>query len=104
MPIIVRIIGPDKFGALNFSASLITYFSLLINYGFDLTATRAIAKNKDNKEERNRIFSEVLCKDASTKHMYCSICVYGDFCTPNIRGKRALYFYFHIMPCPGYYT
>jgi PST family polysaccharide transporter len=59
-PIIARIIGPEKFGAINFAGAAITYFTLLINYGFDLSSTRTIAKNKDDVSERNRVFSEVL--------------------------------------------
>ncbi|MBC7915845.1 MAG: flippase [Pyrinomonadaceae bacterium] len=59
-PIVARIIGPEKFGAINFAGAAVTYFTLLINYGFDLSSTRTIAKNKDNIAERDRVFSEVL--------------------------------------------
>ena len=60
VPYVVRIIGPDKFGVINFSSAFIAYFVLLINFGFDLSATRAIAANRDNLEERNRIFNQVI--------------------------------------------
>ncbi len=60
VPVIARIIGPEKFGAINLAAAVITYFSLLINYGFDLTATRSIARNPADAKNRNRVFSEIL--------------------------------------------
>jgi PST family polysaccharide transporter len=60
VPVIARIIGPEKFGAINLAAAVITYFSLLINYGFDLTATRSIARNPKDADNRNRVFSEIL--------------------------------------------
>jgi len=60
VPVIARIIGPDKFGAINFAAAIVTYFSLLINYGFDLTATRAIARAPHDPEGRNKVFSDIL--------------------------------------------
>ena len=60
VPYIVRIIGPERLGLLNFSLSYVAYFTLLINYGFEMAAVRAIAANRDNKELINRIFSEVL--------------------------------------------
>lgn len=60
VPIVSRIIGPDKFGVLSFAASFVTYFTLLINFGFDLSATRAIAANRNNREERNKIFNQVV--------------------------------------------
>ena len=60
VPYVVRIIGPDKLGLLNFSQAYVTYFSLLINYGFDMAAVRAIAANRADKEATNRIFSQVM--------------------------------------------
>lgn len=60
VPIVSRIIGPDKFGVINFAAAFMTYFTLLINFGFDLSATRAIALKRDDLAERNRIFNQVL--------------------------------------------
>ena len=60
VPYVVRIIGPEKLGLLNFSQAYVTYFSLLINYGFDMAAVRSIAANRDDKEATNRIFSQVM--------------------------------------------
>lgn len=59
-PIISRILGPEKYGIINFAASFITYFNLLIDYGFNLTATRRVAKEPLNEENRNIVFQEVL--------------------------------------------
>ena len=60
VPYVVRIIGPEKLGLLNFSQAYVTYFSLLINYGFDMAAVRSIAANRNDKEATNRIFSQVM--------------------------------------------
>lgn len=60
VPVVVRIIGPDKLGLLNFSQAYVTYFSLLINYGFDMAAVRAIAANRQDTAATNRIFSQVM--------------------------------------------
>jgi PST family polysaccharide transporter len=60
IPVIVRIIGPENFGAINFANVVVSYFILLTNYGFDLTATRAIALNRGDVAARSRIFNEVL--------------------------------------------
>lgn len=61
MPIISRIIGPEKFGVINYAAAVIAYLTLIIGYGFDLTATRKIARDPHNVENRNTVFSEVIC-------------------------------------------
>lgn len=60
VPYVVRIIGPERLGLLNFSLAYVTYFSLIINYGFDLAAVRAIAANRYDKEATSRVFSEVM--------------------------------------------
>lgn len=64
VPYVVRIIGPDKLGLLNFSQAYVAYFSLLINYGFDMAAVRSIAANRADKEATNRIFSQVIAGKA----------------------------------------
>ena len=60
IPIISRIIGPDRLGAINFTASFIAYFTLMIGFGFDLTATRKVASDPHHEEKRNMVFSEVF--------------------------------------------
>lgn len=60
VPYVVRIIGPERLGLLNFSQAFVTYFTLLINYGFDTNAVRTIAANRDDKALINRVFSEVV--------------------------------------------
>jgi len=60
VPYVVRIIGPERLGLLNFSQAYVAYFTLLINYGFDTAAVRSIAADRNNKALINRIFSEVI--------------------------------------------
>jgi len=74
IPIISRIIGPDKFGVINFAASFVAYFTLLIGFGFDLTATRKVASKPDDVENRNRVFSEVFITQCLL--LLLSVCVF----------------------------
>ena len=60
VPYVVRIIGPERLGLLNFSQAFIAYFTLLINYGFDMAAVRTIAANRTDQEVTNRVFSQVM--------------------------------------------
>ncbi|SFF07966.1 flippase [Spirosoma endophyticum] len=60
VPVVSRIIGPAKYGIINFSAAYISYFTLLISYSFDFTATRKIAREPNNECNRNLVFSEVF--------------------------------------------
>jgi O-antigen/teichoic acid export membrane protein len=60
IPIIVRIIGPEKFGIINYVSSIIGYFILFIGFSFELSAARVIAMNPDDKSNLNHIFNKVF--------------------------------------------
>ncbi|MBN1789466.1 MAG: oligosaccharide flippase family protein [Bacteroidales bacterium] len=60
LPYLTRVLGPEKFGLIAFAQAFIEYFNVMIDYGFNLTATRAISVNNENKSEVNRIFSNVF--------------------------------------------
>lgn len=60
IPYLLRILGPDKYGTVLFVASFVTYFQILTDYGFNLSATRNISLHKDNGEKVSEIFSSVI--------------------------------------------
>ncbi|WP_377100357.1 flippase [Mucilaginibacter calamicampi] len=63
VPVIWRVIGADKFGVINYATAIAGYFVLIVNYGFDLTATRKVAQNKNDTKVITELFSTVLwCK------------------------------------------
>lgn len=62
-PYLLRTVGVDRFGEIAFTQAIIQYFIILIEYGFNMTAPRDIAKNFLDKNKVKEIFSNVLaCK------------------------------------------
>lgn len=59
-PYLARVIGVNRFGEIAFALSIVVYFDTLIAYGFNYTAVREIAKNKDDINKVSEIFSKVL--------------------------------------------
>lgn len=60
MPYLARVIGVDGFGKIAFASAIITWFQTITDWGFNYTATRDVAKNRDNTDEVSKIFSTVF--------------------------------------------
>ena len=60
MPYLARVIGADGFGKIAFASAIIVWIQTISDWGFNLTATRDVAQNRNNKEKVSRIFSNVL--------------------------------------------
>ena len=55
VPYLLRTLGPEKYGSIAFMQGIIAYFTLVINYGFNITAPKDIALAKFN--QLSQIFS-----------------------------------------------
>lgn len=48
-PYLIRALGGEQYGVFVFATSVAAYFTFLVNFGFDLPATKIIAQNVENK-------------------------------------------------------
>ncbi|WP_352421131.1 flippase [Proteiniphilum sp.] len=60
IPYLARVIGVDSFGKIAFASAVVVWFQTVADWGFNFTATRDVAKNRDNREKVSEIFSNVL--------------------------------------------
>lgn len=60
IPYLTRVLGPTNYGKTIFATSIITFFQVFIDYGFNLSATRNISINSNNKLKVSEIFSNVI--------------------------------------------
>ncbi len=60
LPYLTYVLGPDRFGLTQYAISLITYFQMLTDYGFNLSATRELAIVREDKKKVSEIFNTVM--------------------------------------------
>ena len=47
-PYLIRTLGAESYGLYIYALSIVTYFIFIVNFGFDLPATKAVAQENDN--------------------------------------------------------
>ncbi len=60
LPYLARVLGPQRFGLVAFAQSTIQYFIILTDFGFTLSATRAISVRRDDPAAVSTVFCSVL--------------------------------------------
>lgn len=60
IPYLAKVIGVDGFGKIAFASAVIIWIQTITDWGFNFTATRDVAKNKNDKLMVSEIFSNVL--------------------------------------------
>ena len=60
VPYVVRALRLEAYGTACYAQSIIFYLTLIVNYGFEYSATQEIAINKENKEKLGQIFWNVV--------------------------------------------
>ena len=91
LPYLSRILGPAKLGLLTAGQAFIWYFVTLTEYGFDLTATRRVAIQKEDPAGLSKIFSSVMMAKMLLTLVGFLIMLAVVFATPKLRANWPLY-------------
>lgn len=60
LPVVSRVLGVTLFGTVGYAQNIISYLTLLVNFGFEYSATRQIALAGDDKEKKRQLFWAVI--------------------------------------------
>lgn len=60
IPYVSRVLGVDAFGRASYAQNIGMYLTLLVNYGFEYSATQEISINRGNHAKLQSIFSTVI--------------------------------------------
>lgn len=91
IPYLVRVLGAAGWGLVAFAQAFGNYLLLIIEFGFTLSATRAVSRNRDFRDERASILAGVL----GAKTLLALFCLLGalvaEQCVPAFRHQRLLF-------------
>lgn len=60
LPYLVRVLGMEMYGLMAFAQSFAQYFTILTDYGFNFSATRSIAQQREDRVAVSRLFWAVF--------------------------------------------
>ena len=59
-PYLMVVLGAEQFGIFSFGIALAQYLMMIVDFGFNLTATKQISIARDNNAEINRLFTATM--------------------------------------------
>uniref|UniRef100_UPI003FF0A6E4 flippase n=1 Tax=Alloprevotella sp. TaxID=1872471 RepID=UPI003FF0A6E4 len=101
MPYLARVIGADGFGKIAFASAIVVWIQTISDWGFNLTATRDVAQNRNNKEKVSRIFSNVLWARCILTILSGLILLFVVLVVPYLRENADIIFVTFLL-VPGY--
>ncbi len=93
VPYLVRVLGPGKYGLVAFAQAFIQYFVMFTDYGFQLTATRAVSVARDDAEKVSKIFSTVMLIKAGIMLLSFAAVAALIYSIPKFRQDALLYIF-----------
>jgi polysaccharide transporter, PST family len=86
IPYLARVLGPDAWGIVVFVQAIGMYLLLVVDYSFELSATRAIARHRDDAEKLAQIVSGVFGARLSLVAGCVAAVAMAQAFTPTLRG------------------
>lgn len=84
-PYLLRVLGVGTYGLVAFSQAFAQYFIILTDYGFNLSATRHIAKNRNDANEVRAMFWQVMIIKAALGFLGIAILALVVLLVPRFR-------------------
>jgi PST family polysaccharide transporter len=92
-PYVIRIVGAEYYGAVVFAQSIMAYFSLMIECGFNMSSVKRISERVSDIEKISEIVSTVLLLKFFIWLICIAILIVLMLTVPEIRDNKLLYLF-----------
>lgn len=93
IPYLIRVLGADGFGVVAYSQVICTYITIISDYGFNLSATRQLAINRTETQQRNQLFTEVMLSKMLLLFLCLLFLVPAIWIFPALAANKTVYFF-----------
>jgi PST family polysaccharide transporter len=90
MPYLARVLGPVMFGTLALAQAAGQYVLMVVEYNFNLSATRDVARVRNSPENLGRIFSDVILARVFLVVISAALCVVAIYVVPELAAHKLL--------------
>jgi PST family polysaccharide transporter len=87
---LARLLGPQDWGSLAFMQAFAGYVMLVVTYGFNFSATREVARNRDNPDKLAELLAGVLGAKAALTILSIAVAVPLSLVVPPIHRNQGL--------------
>lgn len=93
IPYTTRVLGFQKLGIIAFAVALVGYFGIIINYGFNLTATKQVSQNRESVVDLRKIYSQVTFSKMILIILSLIIFLIFIIFIPKVSEEKTLFFF-----------
>ena len=97
LPYLIKVLGLQQYGAIVLALSLIAYFQSVTDYGFNLSATREIARHKGSRKQLSFIYSKTQASKLYLLLFSLSILIPAVMIVPQFREDLLVYLLMCLM-------
>ncbi|WP_300648981.1 oligosaccharide flippase family protein [Paenalcaligenes sp.] len=91
LPYLIKTLGFEQYGAIVLAMALMQYFQAVTDYGFNLSATRDIAKHRHSQQQLSYIYSKVMSAKVFLLAISLIILLPVIFLVPQFQQDKSIY-------------
>ncbi len=91
-PYLIKVLGKETFGLVVFAQAIVGYLVILVEFGFNLSATKEVSIHRNDKEKLSEIVSSILQIKGGLFLFSASIMTFFVFLIPHVNEYKTLFF------------